>query len=64
MKPNLKKRQYRELSDPTKKKISQKLSGKKKSLTHKQNIAQALTTYWMAIPSKVKENNSNVDETK
>ncbi len=64
MKPNLKKRQYRELSDSTKKKISQKLSGKKKSLTHKQNIAQALTTYWMAIPSKVKENNSNVDETK
>ena len=32
-------RQYRELSDMTKQKISQAMKGKSKSLTHKENIS-------------------------
>jgi len=54
----LKKRQYRELSDITKTKISQKLKGKGKSPIHKQKISEALTAYWQTIPAKIIDNNN------
>ena len=45
-------RQFRQLSDETKKKISQSLRGKSKSLTHKDNISNSLKNYWQKIPNK------------
>ena len=46
------KRQYRELEDSTKKKISQSSKGKAKTTTHKQHISQSLKKYWQGVPSK------------
>lgn len=46
------KRQYRDLSDATKQKISAASKGKAKSESHKQHIAQAMKEYWKSIPSK------------
>lgn len=48
------KRQYRELDDDTKQKISQSLTGKNKSFTHAQNISQGLKDYWKTVPSQNK----------
>ena len=45
-------RQYRELSDMTKQKISQAMKGKSKSLTHKENISNGLKDYWKKIPNR------------
>ena len=45
-------RQYIELSDMTKQKISQAMKGKSKSLTHKENISNGLKDYWKKIPNK------------
>ena len=54
------KRQYRQLSDETKMKISQSLKGKSKSLSHVENIKNGLKNYWKGVPNKPKENdNSN-----
>lgn len=39
---NNNKRQYRELSDVTKAKISQKLKGRSKGTTHKENISNGM----------------------
>lgn len=46
------KRQYRELDDEVKKKISDSNKGKSKSERHKQNISKAMKEYWKGIPSK------------
>lgn len=46
------KRQFRELSDVTKAKISQSMRGKAKSFTHKENIRNGLKSYWATIPNK------------
>ena len=46
------KRQYRELNETTKKKISAATEGKPKSKTHKRNISIALKKYWSSVPSK------------
>lgn len=46
------KRQFRELDDDVKKKISTATKGKKKSFTHKQHIAQAMVDYWKKVPHK------------
>lgn len=48
------KRQYRELDDETKQKISQSLRGRSKSYSHAQNISQGLKNYWQNVPSKNK----------
>lgn len=45
-------RQFRQLSDETKQRISQSLKGKSKSLTHKDNISNSLKDYWKTIPNK------------
>lgn len=46
------KRQYREMDDDTKHKISQTLKGRGKSSTHKENISAGLKNYWKNIPCK------------
>ena len=43
------KRQYRELEDATKQKISQSSKNKPKSETHKQHISQAMIDYWETV---------------
>mgnify|MGYP003302639374 CR=1 FL=1 len=48
------KRQYRELSDITKQKISKATIGKSKSASHKEHISQAMKRYWSSVPSKPK----------
>ena len=48
------KREYRELSDETKAKISNSSKGKPKSTSHKIHISQAMYDYWKTIPNKPK----------
>lgn len=48
-------RQYRELDQATKAKISQSLRGRSKSDTHKEAISQGLKNYWQTVPSKPTE---------
>ena len=47
---NESKRQYRQLSDRTKQKISQSLKGRGKSSQHTERISQGLKSYWETIP--------------
>lgn len=54
------KRQYRELSDATKAKISQSMKNRSMSMTHKQRISKSMKEYWKTIPNKPQE--SNCDE--
>ena len=46
------KRQYRQLSDETKNKISTSTKNKPKSTAHKQHIQQSMLRYWSTVPSK------------
>ena len=46
------KRQYRQLSDETKNKISTSTKNKPKSAAHKQHIQQSMLRYWSTVPSK------------
>lgn len=50
-----KKRQYRELSDETKQKISNSSKGKSKSFAHREHLSQSLQRYWETIPHKPQE---------
>lgn len=54
------KRQYRQMSDETKQKISQSLKGRSKSMSHVENIKNGLKSYWEHIPNRpdVEQNNS------
>ena len=45
------KRQYRELSDETKQKISNSSRNKPKSDQHKQHISQGMKNYWESVPA-------------
>lgn len=49
-------RQYREMDDTTKMKISQALRGRGKSSTHKENISNGLKHYWQSVPNKPTDN--------
>lgn len=53
-------RQFRELSDETKAKISMAMKGKSKSFTHKENISNGLKDYWKTIPNKT--TNEKIEE--
>lgn len=54
---NNQKRQYRELSDMTKQKISFRLKGRGKSDSHREAISNGMKEYWKTIPSRpVNEN--------
>ena len=44
------KRKQRTLSDQTKQRISAKLKGRKKSMSHSANISKGLQQYWSQIP--------------
>lgn len=46
------KRQYRELDDTTKEKISQANRNRPKSEIHRQRISQAMKDYWKTIPHR------------
>ena len=53
------KRQYRDLRDDTKMRISQSLKGRSHSETHKQAISNAMKAYWSTIPYRDEENNES-----
>ena len=46
------KRQYRQLSDETKNKISTSTKNKPKSAAHKQHIQQSMLRYWRTVQNK------------
>lgn len=46
------KRQYRELSDMTKLKISQTMKGRSKSDSHREAISNGMKSYWQGVPSR------------
>lgn len=46
------KRQYRELEDETKQKISDSSRNRPKSEQHKQRISQAMVQYWQTVPHR------------
>ena len=46
------KRQYRELSQETKDKISAAQKNRRKSADHRLHISQAMTQYWANIPHR------------
>lgn len=49
------KRQFRQLSDETKQKISQSLKGRSKSMSHVENIKTGMKKYWKTVPNKPEE---------
>ena len=51
------KREFRNLRDDTKMRISQRLRGRSLSDTHKQAISDAMKEYWATIPYRPTENN-------
>ena len=53
------KRLYRDLDDMTKRKISQSLTGRSMSDTHRQAISDAMKAYWAKIPYRPNENNDS-----
>lgn len=48
------KRQWRELDDAARERISRNTQGKPKSEQHKQRISRAMTNYWQTIPHRPK----------
>ena len=51
------KRQYRELDQETKQKISDSSRNKPKSEEHKKRISQGMLKYWESVPHRPKDNN-------
>lgn len=56
------KRQWRELSDETKERISQSSKHKPKSVAHKEHISQSLIDYWRGVPHKPGNEGMTMDE--
>ena len=54
------KRQYRELDDETKEKISVGSRNKPKSTEHKMHISQAMEKYWQTVPHRPDDNDNEV----
>ena len=54
------KRQYRELSDETKQKISNSSRNRPKSDQHKQHISQGMKDYWQNVPNRPDDTNKEV----
>lgn len=54
------KRQYRELSDETKQKISNSSRNRPKSDQHKQHISQGMKDYWQNVPNRPHDTNNEV----
>ena len=55
-------RQFRDLRDDTKMRISQSLKGRSHSESHKQAISDAMKAYWSTIPYRDEENNESNDQ--
>lgn len=56
-------RQFRNLEDATKKRISQALRGRSFSYTHRQALSDAMRAYWATIPYRPEsENNEDKDD--
>lgn len=53
------KRQYRELEDNTKARISQSLKGRSKSTSHAKAISQGMRDYWETVPSRTAGDTKN-----
>lgn len=53
------KRQYRQLDDVTKQKISQSLRNRSKSMSHKENISNGMKEYWKGVPNKPTDGGGN-----
>ena len=53
------KRQYRNLNDEVKQKISASTKGRAKSYDHKQHISQGMKKYWSSVPKKVQDHENN-----
>ena len=56
------KRQFRQMDDATKLRISHRLRGRSMSETHKQAISNGMKAYWAGIPNKPTENNVNKND--
>ena len=56
------KRQFRQMDDATKQRISQRLKGRSMSDSHKQAISDGMKAYWAGIPNKPTENNENKND--
>ena len=56
------KRQFRQMDDATKLRISQRLKGRLMSDSHKQAISDGMKAYWAGIPNKPTENNENKND--
>ena len=56
------KRQFRELNDDTKLRISQALKGRGLTDSHKEAISNGMRAYWATIPNK--SNNDENNESK
>lgn len=54
------KRQYRELSDETKQKISNSSRNRPKSDLHKQHISRGMKDYWQNVPNRPDNTNNEV----
>ena len=54
------KRQYRELSDETKQKISNSSRNRPKSDQHKQHISRGMKDYWQNVPNRPNDTNNEV----
>lgn len=56
------KRQYRQLDDTTKEKISQSLRGRTKSATYTQAISDGLKKYWTSVPNQPNNNENKTEK--
>ena len=54
------KRQYRQIDDETKLKISLTSRNKPKSELHKQHISQGMEEYWRTVPNRPDDNDNEV----
>lgn len=54
------KRQYRQLDDETKQKISNSSRNRPKSDQHKQHISQGMKDYWQDVPNRPDDTNNEV----
>ena len=54
------KRQYRELSDETKQKISNSSRNRPKSDQHKQHISRGMKDYWQNVPNRPDDTSNEV----
>ena len=55
------KRQYRQIDDETKMKISLTSRKKPKSEQHKQHISQAMIDYWQTVPNRPNDETTTDD---